>query len=133
MESCPNVDALLAVGQALQWETTAGLEHLKSCERCQQELESLHAIHASLVDEVEPAAGYVDAVVRSLAEEPASAHAAGGWVAVLNPILAAAVGMVVALNAVTPEAEAPLRGIVVSAAFAAVAAVYWGRRPEPVY
>ena len=31
------------------------------------------------------------------------------------------------------EADAPLLGIVVSASLVAVAAVYWGRRPEPVY
>lgn len=50
MTACLNADALVAIGDALQWEVSEGLRHLEACEECRVQLEVLRLTRAGLFD-----------------------------------------------------------------------------------
>ena len=57
MTTCLSTDALVAIGDALDWDVASGLAHLQSCEECRADLETLRLAREGLVatESVEPA------------------------------------------------------------------------------
>jgi hypothetical protein len=50
MSQCPEVDALLAVGDAFAWDVERGLRHLQSCDECRTQLDVLRQARAGFAE-----------------------------------------------------------------------------------
>jgi cation transport ATPase len=50
MKDCLSTDAIVAIGEALDWNVMEGLHHLHSCEECRAQLETLKLAHSVLVE-----------------------------------------------------------------------------------
>lgn len=48
MTECLTADALLAIGDALDWNVADGLRHLDTCDECRAQLETMQLARASL-------------------------------------------------------------------------------------
>ncbi len=133
MSHCPDVDQLLSVANALDWQVQEGLEHLRECERCGDYFAQLASVHAVLEARTEPRAGFADEVMRSLPDaEPATRRWIATTLSVVNPALAAFTTLFVlglAANSPTPLPFGTPIFVVVVLAAAVTAA--WSRRTTP--
>jgi hypothetical protein len=50
MKDCLSTDAIVAIGQALDWNVMEGLHHLHSCEECGAQLETLKLAHSVFLE-----------------------------------------------------------------------------------
>jgi hypothetical protein len=53
MTGCPDTDAILTIGDALNWDVAEGLRHLDSCDECRTQLEVLRLTRVGF-SEAEP-------------------------------------------------------------------------------
>jgi hypothetical protein len=69
---CPDVDVLIALGVALEWEVDGVLEHVASCDGCRAQLRELSELRHVLAEGVAPRAGFADEVMQVLPTEGSS-------------------------------------------------------------
>lgn len=50
MSRCLDADALLAIGEALDWDVTDGLRHVQECAECRAQIDVLRLTRASLAE-----------------------------------------------------------------------------------
>ncbi len=128
MKSCLDIDALMAVGAALNWRSDDGLRHLAECESCRAQLAELAVVRQSLTEVAEPADGFVDLVMATLPDAGSEVvEGSEPWTALdlVNPVLAGLTALVAVLLVgkpiVAPGAAA------IGAAIAAGATLWWNR------
>lgn len=127
MNRCLDVDALVTIAAALEWNQREALRHLTECDACQLQLDELATLHEVLEMEIAPRAGYTDQVVREFGRERTSRSAGRhfGLLGVINPILAGATASVAILlaSAAYPAVQTP--SSVLLASLVVVGATLW--------
>jgi hypothetical protein len=68
MKECPGTDALVTVAEALDWEVTSALEHLRTCDDCRARLAVLTAAHLSYAETAPISENVVARITGALAE-----------------------------------------------------------------
>ena len=120
---CPDVDVLVALGAALDWEAEGILDHVASCARCRAQLRELAALRRLMTESVAPRPGFTDEVLRALPAEqgraPWSARLALGLVATCTTAVALAVA------SFGTSGDRMLLGLPVVSLLAGVAATAW--------
>jgi hypothetical protein len=53
MSQCLSADAIVSIGDALQWDVQQGLQHLQACEECRAQIDALRLTRSSFA-EAEP-------------------------------------------------------------------------------
>ena len=68
MKDCPGTDAILSIGDALEWDVPDRLHHLLTCEECRAEMDALRLTRDSLLQAapIEPAV--LDRITASVRE-----------------------------------------------------------------
>jgi hypothetical protein len=51
MKLCPEADALVTIGGALEWDVDHGLRHLQSCADCRDRMQLLQSVHTAFAPE----------------------------------------------------------------------------------
>ena len=130
--NCPDVDVLVALGTALDWETNEMLDHVASCGSCRAQLRELAELRHLVTESVTPRPGFADDVLRALPVEGSRAP----WVAKLAFGLVASCTTAAALSAASfgTSGDRMLVALpLVSVLAGAVAAAWLGRTlPEAV-
>ena len=102
MSECLDTDAMLAIGDALDWDVSEGLRHLEACNECRTRLEALRLTRLAFLE-----TGPVDpAVVRQIsAAVSAAARAERGrrrqrrrWVGAAEPLVAGVTGLTIVVS-----------------------------------
>lgn len=68
MNDCLDEDALISVGNAVEWDTTR-LKHVATCASCQDELRRFRDFRRVLGDEMDPGPDFASSVVDQLPDE----------------------------------------------------------------
>jgi anti-sigma factor RsiW len=123
--NCPDTDLLASLAVLLGKDWDAAARHLQNCPRCRAELEDLAEFRYALMEEVEPAPGFPEGVVRALIQEraapqnvhPTPLHAGVAWaltsVTLLTGILATSVAGVQVSSGLSAVALALAAGALV--------------------
>lgn len=130
MTRCPELDQLVAVGAAVDWDVELLLEHLRYCGSCREELGRLATVHGALAAEVAPRVGLVDAVMTDIVEQDTRRASLRRAVPLaLTPVLAAITAffaMVLVGAGASPGFSPP--GIAGAAALVALGTAWWNRK-----
>jgi anti-sigma factor RsiW len=132
MRGCPDTDAIIAIGHALDWDVSDGLEHLRTCPDCRTRLATLRLTRAALV-EAQPlddaATARIIAAVRTEARrERTGLRSALGWAGVLEAALGGTAAVIVPVSSGVGIAT-PGAGVI--AFVLGATAVVLGRRLRP--
>ena len=68
MSECLDIDAILAIGHALDWNVEEGLSHLRTCTDCRAQLDTLQRTRAGLLASTPVAAGTLHRISAALHE-----------------------------------------------------------------
>jgi hypothetical protein len=97
MTTCPGPDAIVAIGEAFDWNVADGVRHLQACEECREQIELLHLTRAAFSDaeSVEP---WVEQRIGEALHNASLAEAEHvrqrrGWIAVAEPVAAGVTGL----------------------------------------
>lgn len=91
MTICIDLDDLVSLGAALDWDVEQQLVHITSCETCKTRMRELQTLHEIMSEDIEPRAGFARDVVDILPMKKRSKSAVGGRVVTLiNALLASA-------------------------------------------
>jgi hypothetical protein len=99
MTECVGTDALLTIGDALEWNVAEGIRHVETCDECRAELEAMRltraalreteALDAAVVDRISTAVG---AAARRERSEVRRRHR---WIDALEPVVAGIAALIV--------------------------------------
>ena len=91
MTHCIDLDDVVSLGAALDWDVEQQLVHITSCETCKSRIRELQTLHEIMSEDIEPRAGFARDVVEALPMDKRSKSAVGGSVVTLvNALLAGA-------------------------------------------
>ena len=106
MSECLGTDALLAIGDALGWDVSAGLRHLETCGECRARLEALRLTRAAFgeTEPIDPAVvRRISAAVSAAARtEKSRARQRRRWLGAVEPLMAGVTGLVVVVSSGIP-------------------------------
>jgi anti-sigma factor RsiW len=115
MNECPSADALVTIGDALNWDVAEGLRHLERCDECRAELEGMRLTRTALLESEamdEAAIGRVTAAIGGAArEERGRSQLRRNWTSAAEPLVAGVAAVIVLMSSgirVTSAAEALL-------------------------
>jgi hypothetical protein len=134
MTECLEADTLVALGEALDWTTEEGLEHLLTCDVCRDQLRSLARLHGVLSEEIAPAEGFTDQVVGGLRLAQAISPVQRGrrLIGILNAALAGITAFFVVALAVSSASGMTMGpSVALVSAAAAAATLWWNRARRP--
>lgn len=94
MKSCLDIDQLVSLGSALDWDPEEGLLHLAECDRCRTQLNELAALQHALVGQIQPEPGFSDRVVGSVLRKPHRNRARSFRIGIVGVVNAALAGLV---------------------------------------
>jgi anti-sigma factor RsiW len=102
MSECLGTDAILAIGDALDWDISEGLRHLETCGECRTRLEALRLTRLAFVETepVDPAlVRRISAAVNAAARtEKNRARQRQRWVGAVEPLVAGLTGLIVLVS-----------------------------------
>ena len=111
MSECPSTDAMLAVGDALDWDVPEAVRHLETCDECRTRLEALRLTRLAFVETraVDPAvlrriSAGIDAAARTEKNRARQRHR---WVSVAEPLMAGVTGLIILVSSGIPIVSAP--------------------------
>ena len=70
MKECPDLDALITIQEALDWDAESAMRHVVSCESCLAGLRQVERLHEVLDQSLDPTHGFADRVLASLPPMP---------------------------------------------------------------
>ena len=132
MSRCLDLDRLVAVGAAIDWQVDEVLDHLGDCAECRAELQRLASVHSALSEEEEPRPGLVDDVMADLLSTEAKRTALLRIVSVsLNTVLAGATAFFAIAMAAAATPPIQLGPVALGAAMlVAVGTAWWNGRQQ---
>ncbi len=138
MNRCLDLDRLVAVGAAVDWQVDELLEHLRDCTECREELRRLASVHGALSAEEAPRPGLVDEVMANLVATQASRVSMRRMMSVsLTPLLAGMTAFfaIAMATATSPVGVGPVA--IGAAIVVALGTAWWSGRqvmvkPEPL-
>jgi anti-sigma factor RsiW len=111
MSECLGTDAMLAIGDALNWDVAGGLRHLETCSDCRAQLEALRLTRSAFIESepVDPAvvqriSAAVSAAARS---EKSQSRQRQRWVGAIEPLVAGVTGLIILTSSGIPIESAP--------------------------
>ena len=126
--NCPDIDVLVALGAALDWEPEGTLAHVASCAACRAQVRELGELRHALTESVVPRPGFTEEVVRALPRE----RSGSAWGARLALALVASCTTAVALavSSVGTSGDRMLVALPLISVLAGAAATAWLGRPD---
>jgi len=128
MSQCPNPDAIIAIGDALDWEIADGLSHLQTCEDCRVQLELLQTVRSgfTVAEPVDAATLHriTSALGRAGRLERERSRVRERWIGALEPLLAGFTGLVIIVSSGIAVANV----LMIAAAFLAGAGLFLAGR-----
>ena len=121
MSECLDADALVTIGQALDWRVEEGLTHLRKCEDCRAQLETLQLTREGLLASapVEPETLQRVAAILDDASGSETHHTGRGTGARVAEACAAGVAALITLVSIRAPLESPAT-VVVAFSLAAI-------------
>jgi anti-sigma factor RsiW len=106
MSECLGADAMIAIGDALNWDVAEGLRHLETCSECRTRLEGLRLTRLAFVETepVDPAVvRRISAAVSAAARtERRRARQWQRWVGAIEPLVAGVTGLIILTSSGIP-------------------------------
>lgn len=92
MNDCPDTDAIVAVGDALDWKIAEGLRHLQTCDECRDQIDVLQLARMAFAEtevvDVMVTRRVAAALGSAARDERASDRGRKRWINVVEPIAA---------------------------------------------
>jgi hypothetical protein len=92
MRDCPETDAIVVIGKALDWKILEGIRHLETCEECREQIEALQLARTAFAptEVVDPAVTKRVAAILGAAarNDRARAEHRKRWISFVEPIAA---------------------------------------------
>ena len=131
MSRCPDIDTLLSIGTALEWDDVLErLRHIAGCSHCDERLTQLALVRESLRAEVHPRPGFTAAVVQAAVtvshDDRHGAPRLRGT-ELLSPILATLTALFTVGLATAAWPIQPGPGVIVAALIVGSATFGWNR------
>jgi anti-sigma factor RsiW len=97
MTTCPDTDAIIAIGDALDWNVAEGLRHLQTCDDCREQLEILELTRSAFTqtEAIDPVVTrrVTDALRVAANDEAVRTQRRRRWLAIAEPIAAGVTGL----------------------------------------
>jgi hypothetical protein len=97
-----DTDALIAIGEALDWDVPGGLRHLESCGDCRAELDALRLSRSALTEREEVPARVVNDITRAVSAaatvERRRVARKRDWIGVAEAVLAGLTALIVVIS-----------------------------------
>jgi hypothetical protein len=102
MSQCLSADAIIGIGDALNWDVAEGLQHLQTCEECGARLEVLRITRSGFV-ETEPVDGAVlrqisEAVGMAARHERQRARVRERWIQSIEALMAGVTALIILIS-----------------------------------
>jgi len=97
MMKCPDADAIVAIGDALEWNVADGLRHLQTCDECRDQIELLQLTHSAFAAtealDADVAQRVTDALHAAARHEAVREQHRRRWLAILEPMAGGVTGL----------------------------------------
>ena len=98
MTDCLSPDAMVAVGQAVDWNVPDAWRHLERCSECQARVEALRLARAGLMEETAIDPDVLRQVTTAVGAAAASVQARQGWFHAVEAALAGVAAVLVLIS-----------------------------------
>ncbi len=129
MNRCLDLDRLVSIGSAVDWQVDELLDHLHDCTSCREELGRLQSVHGALSAEEAPRPELVDDVMADLVTIDARRGSMRRVLSLsVTPLLAGLTAFFAIAMAATATSPVGLGPVVVGALTVAIGAGWWNGR-----
>lgn len=70
MKNCPDLEALISIQDALDWDAESAMRHIIGCEVCLSSLRQVQRVHGALNRSLSPSPDFTDRVLAALPRAP---------------------------------------------------------------
>ena len=129
MNRCLDLDRLVSIGSAVDWQVDELLDHLHDCNICREELGRLQSLHGALSAEEAPRSGLVNDVMADIVTIDARRGSMQRILFLsLTPLLAGMTAFFAIAMAATATSPVALGPVALGALTVAIGAAWWNER-----